>query len=86
MTSEVTTKRSHQKMINDQEIARMEALLSIDSTHKIITLGVAASVRYVPQFLVIDKKGHNWKNYYRGDTKATFKTIEAARTYILAHM
>jgi hypothetical protein len=73
-------------MINVQEIARMEALLIIDATHKIITIGVAASVKYAPQFLVVDKKGHNWKFYYRGDNKATFKTIDAARTYILAHI
>ena len=89
MTSEVTTtrnKRSHAKMINAQEIARMDDLMIIDSTHKIITIGVAASVKYAPQFLVIDRKGHNWKYYYRGDNKVSFKTIGDARTYILAHM
>lgn len=73
-------------MINQEMIAREEAMMHIDATHKIITIGVAASVRYAPQFLVIDRKGHNWKFYYRVDNKVSFKTLGDARAYVLAHM
>ena len=89
MTSEVTTptnKRSHQKMVNQVAMEREQAFLYIDDTHKILPMGVAASVKYFPQYLVIDKKGHNWKFYYRVDNKVSYKTIGDARAYVLAHM
>ena len=67
-------------------IERENAMLAIDATHKILPVGVAASVKYFPQFLVVDRKGHNWKFYYRVDNKVSFKTIGDARAYVLAHM
>ena len=67
--------------MNAQE--REQALLTIDATHK---LELENSRLYYARYFVSDKRGQRWAYYYRGRGKASFKTLVAARAYILKEM
>jgi len=85
--TETTPRRLHRAMINPEAQSRMNAFLSIDSTHKIEQVGFSTSTRFVPMHQVLTPVGMNWKVCTdKRNNRMSFKTVDAARKFLLEYI